>query len=249
MLKRLGFMMALVLLLAGCARSFDDDEDIKKYRGLSAKTLYYNAHENIKKKDYDEAIKQLEALDSMHPFSQFARQAESDLIYAYYQNDDYAEAAASAEHYIHLYPRDKNVDYAYYMKAMANFAQKRGTFAKFFNLDESWRAPGSQLQSYDDFLDLTKRFPRSRYYNDSIQHLVYLRNQFAQRELNIASLYFDRKRYVAALNRAKHVIAFYQQAPQAKKALTLIAKINKKLGLMDATEDASHVYDKTYRKA
>lgn len=249
MLKRFGFILAFVLLLAGCAKSFDDDEDIKKYRGLSAKQLYFAAHQNIKKKDYDEAIKQLEALDSMHPFSAFARQAESDLIYAYYQNSDYAEAAASAEHYIHLYPRDKAVDYAYYMKAMANFAQKRGTFAKFFNLDESWRAPGSQLQSYDDFLMLTKRFPHSRYYNDSIQHLIYLRNQFAQRELNIANLYYDRKRYIAALNRAKFLVEHYQQAPQAKSALRLMMKINGKLGLTDAKQDASRVFEQTYHKA
>ena len=49
-----------------------------------------------------------------------------DLIYAYYKKKDFPSAAATAERFIHLYPRAKYVDYAYYMKALANFQQTRG---------------------------------------------------------------------------------------------------------------------------
>lgn len=248
MFRRIIIGLIICLSLASCAKNFDDNEEIKKYRGMKAEAIYSTAHGQLVKKDYDEAIKTLEALESMYPFSAFARRAEQDLMYAYYENDDYAESAAAAEHYIHLYPRDKNVDYAYYMKAIANFAQQRGTFAKFFSLDESWRAPGSQLQSYQDFLQLTQRFKHSRYYNDSMQHLVYLRNQFAKRELNIAELYYSRKRYVAALNRAKYVVAHYQQAPAAKKALAMIATVNKKLGFNGSYADTRVVMKDTFSK-
>lgn len=68
----------------------------------------------------------------MYPFSDYTEKSQMDLIYAYYKNEDYPAAAATAERFIHLYPRAKNVDYAYYMKGMANFQQTRGVFAKFY---------------------------------------------------------------------------------------------------------------------
>ncbi len=248
MLNRYLFL-AVVVLLSSCAKSFNEEDDLKKYRGIPAHSLYQQAHVDLSKSDYDAAIKKLEAFDSMYPFSEYARAADIDLIYAYYQNGDYAEAVATSDHFIHLRPRDKNIDYVYYLKAMANFAQKRGAFSKIFKLDESWRDPGTQRQSYEDFKIITTRFKNSPYYQDSLQHLIYLRNQFAKRELNIAKLYYNANRYVAALNRAQYVVTEYQQSPEAKEALKMLAMINNKLYRSQAHQEAKRVFNDTYKKA
>lgn len=247
MFKRVGLLCIFILVIAGCSKTFDDDEDIKVYKGMSEAKLYESAHEKLIKKDYSTAIKRYEALDSIYPFSRYAKPAQMDLIYAYYDNGDYAQAAATSERFIHLYPRDEYVDYAYYMRAMANFSQERGTFARFISMDVSWRSPGTQLQAYQDFLAIVKRFPHSKYYPDAMQHMIYLRNQFAKHELNIARFYYDSKLYVAALNRANYVLRHYNQSPQAKKALALSEKINQKLSLHQGASDDAKVSIDTYQ--
>jgi outer membrane protein assembly factor BamD len=245
MLKKFA-VIALVLLLCSCSKSFDGDDDLKAYRGMSEQQLFEAAKKYLASKDYDGAIKRIEAMDTLYPFSRYSKQAHIDLIYAYFNNEDYVQASATADRFIHLYPRDKDVDYAYYMRGVANFEQKRGTFAKILRMDVAWRDPGTQWQSYKDFLQLVKRYPNSRYYKDSVKRLTYLRNQFAKRELNIAEFYMNRKLYVAALNRANYVIRHYGQSPQAKKALVITQKINKTLNLKQGEVDAAKVFHESY---
>lgn len=225
-----------------------DDDDNNVYKGMTAAQLNTEAHKALLDGNYVDAAKRYEALDAMYPFSKYSESAQQELIYAYYKKGDYPSTAATAERYIHLFPRSKHVDYAYYMKGLANFNQPRGTFSKFFPLDVSWRSPGTQTQAYSDFSTLIKRFPDSRYKPNALQHLIYLRNNLAQRELNAANYYFKRSMYVAAVGRASYVVKNYSQAPQKKPALELIYESNKRLGLFDAANDARNVYQATYHE-
>ncbi|WP_419418834.1 outer membrane protein assembly factor BamD [Legionella sp. D16C41] len=237
----------LVLLLTSCASWWGSEvDDNGPYKGMTAKQIFDQAQDAMAKKEYTAATKRLEALESMYPFSEFAEKAQLDLIYAYYQKEDYPSAAATAERYIHLYPRAKNVDYAYYMKGLANFQQNRGTFANVLPLDESWREPGTQTQAYADFSVLVQRFPESKYKNNALQRMVYLRNTFAQRELNTANYYLERKRYAAAIERANYLIKNYPQASSVQQALIVLYNANKALGLNVAAADALRVYQQTY---
>ena len=149
--------------------------------------------------------------------------------------------------FIHLYPRTKHVDYAYYMKAMANFKQTRGNVAHLFPMDESWRDPGTQSQAYSDFATLIQKFPQSRYKPDALQHMIYLRNMFAQRELNTAEYYFDRKMYVASSERASFLLNTYPQAPSAQQALSVLYHSHRALGLEAAAAEDAKVYQATYQ--
>lgn len=241
-------IVCLVFSLSACNKwwSKDEDEDNSPYKDMSAKQLYTEAKKEMKKEQYSAAIKHLEALETMYPFNDYAEQAETDLIYAYYEKGDYPSTGATAERFIHLYPRAKRVDYAYYMKGLANFQQTRGTMAHLLPIDESWRDPGTQSQAYSDFATLVQRFPDSRYKPNALQRMIYLRNVFAQRELNTANYYFDRKMYVAAEERASFLLKTYPQAPSAKQALALVYRANLALGLQQAADEALAVYQATY---
>jgi outer membrane protein assembly factor BamD len=243
-------ILTLIFSLSACQKWWqkDDDEDLRPFRGMSAEQLYADAQKAMAKEQYSAAIKRLEALETMYPFNDYAEQAEIDLIYAYYEKEDYPSTAATAERFIHLYPRAKRVDYAYYMKGLANFQQNRGTMANVLPMDESWRDPGTQAQAYADFGTLIQKFPDSRYKPNALQRMIYLRNLFAQRELNTAKYYFERKMYVAAIERAGYLVKNYPQAPSAQEALSIIYKANMKLGLPKAAEEARAVYVATYHK-
>lgn len=240
------FVFACFLFMVGCKSWWNSDADNNPYKNMTEKQLYAEANSALQKKQYATAAKRYEAMESMFPFSNYAEQVELNLIYAYYKNEDYGAAAASAERFTHLYPRAKHVDYAYYMKGLADFQQPRGTFAAVFPMDESWRDPGSSVQAYSDFASLVQKFPDSRYTPDAMQRMIYLRNMFAQRELNTANYYYERKMYVAAIDRASGLVKNYPQAPSVKPALKIMYHANRALGLDSAAADAYKVYQATY---
>lgn len=242
------FLISLLLSLTACAKWWgsSNDDDNGPYKGMTAKQLFTDAQQALAKEQYDSAAKRLEALESMYPFSDYAEKAQMDLIYAYYKKGDYPSSAATAERFIHLYPRAKNVDYAYYMKGLANFQQTRGTMAAALPLDESWRDPGSQSQAYSDFATLIQKFPESRYKASALQRMIYLRNMFAKRELNTSEYYYVRKMYVAAAERSSFLVRNYPQAPSAQRALAILYNANMALGLKKAADDALAVYRATY---
>lgn len=224
----------------------DDEFDLKPYQGMSSNQLYNYAKEALNGHNYEDAIKRYEALETIYPFNPYSTKAGLELIYAYYQKGDYVSSAATADRYIHLYPRERYVDYAYYMRGAANFEQPRGVFVNYFNYDPAWRDPGTQTQAYSDFQQLIKHFPNSPYSNDAKARLVYLRNMYAKKELHIANFYLQRKLYVAAYNRAQYLVKHYSQAPQAKQALKIMQTAANQLKLQQAGQDAKAVYDYTF---
>lgn len=240
----ISFIFSLTACTPWWSRNADDDNG--PYKGMSAKQLFTESQQAMAKEQYESAAKRLEALESMYPFNDYAEKAQMDLIYAYYMKGDYPSSAATAERFIHLYPRAKHVDYAYYMKGLANFQQTRGTMSTVVPLDESWRDPGTQSQAYSDFATLIQKFPDSRYKANALQRMIYLRNMFANRELNTAKYYYVRKMYVAAAERASFLVENYPQAPSAQQALVILYKANMALGLTKAAGDALAVYQATY---
>jgi outer membrane protein assembly factor BamD len=245
----LGLFVALVgcKTLTGVWKDLKkDDDDEGPFKGQSAKQLYHDAKVALKKEDYTGAIKRLEAMETMYPFHDDAEKAEIELIYAYYLKEEYPSAGATSERFIHLYPRAKHVDYAYYIKAMSNFHQMRGPVAGILPMDQSYRDPGTQSQAYSDFATLVQLFPNSQYKADSEQHMIYLRNMFAKTELNVSKYYYERRRYVAAAERASYLVQTYPQAPTVQEALTVLYRANLALGLKAAANDALNVYQKTY---
>jgi outer membrane protein assembly factor BamD len=239
-------LSSLLLSLTACKKWWGDDEENNPFQGMTSKQLFTDAQKAMSKEQYESAAKRFEALESMYPFSKYTETAQIDLIYAYYKKGDYPSTAATAEHFIHLYPRAKKVDYAYYMKGLANFQQSRGTLSNMIPVDESWRDAGTQSQAYSDFATLVQRFPESRYKANSLQRMIYLRNMFANRELNTSNYYYERKMFVAAAERASFLIKNYPQAPSVRKALALLYNANLNMGLDKAANDALTVYQATY---
>ena len=241
------FLLGLIVALSACKTWWHkEDEDKNPYKGMTADQLYTEAQKDLGKKEYATAVKHLEAIETMYPFSDYTENSQMELIFAYYKNEDYPSSAATAERFIHLYPRAKNVDYAYYMRGMANFQQTRGVFAKILPLDESWRDPGTQSQAYSDFAILIQKFPESKYKANALQRMIYLRNMLAQQELNISKFYFKRKMYVAAIERSNYLVKNYPQAPSVQSALVIMYDSNIALGFNKAANDVMTVYKATY---
>jgi len=215
------------VLLSACS-STKDPEIL--YKGQSALQIYTGAEHNLAANKYDSAISHYEGLDTLYPFSQYSEQAMLDSIYAYYKSGDYPTAAATAERFTHVYPANPHVDYAYYMKGVAEMIQDRPFSQRYLPMDLSMRDLVSPKKAYNDFAVLIQKFPNSMYVPDARQRMVYLRNLFAQRQVEIAQFYFIRHAYVASANRANVVLTQYKGTPSEKQALEIVQQSYQALG-------------------
>ncbi|NLY12883.1 MAG: outer membrane protein assembly factor BamD [Gammaproteobacteria bacterium] len=218
--------IALFTLLGACASKGIDEN-------LSETALYEQAQTDLEKNSYSAAISKLKALESRYPFGRYAEQAQLELIYAYYQNKEPEAVRATADRFIRLHPQHANVDYAYYMKGMASFDQDRGLLARFLPLDMSKRDPGAARDSYNEFAQLTNRYPNSRYAADAKQRMIYLRNLLAAYEVNVAHFYLKRQSYVAALNRGRYIVENFQETPAVGDGLAIMTEAYQHLALHD----------------
>ena len=207
----------------------------------SAQKLYTEAKASLTSGDYEQAIRYFGLLEARYPFGRYAQQAQLEIAYAYYKYDEPDAAIAAADRFIQLYPRHPNVAYAYYLKGLANYNRGRGLVERYVPQDPSERDPGTALQSFQDFSELIKRFPDSKYAKDAAQRMLFLRNNLAQHEVHVANYYMRRRAYVAAANRAKYVIENYQRTPAVPEALVIMAKAYKLLGLDQLSDDALRV--------
>jgi outer membrane protein assembly factor BamD len=232
--------VAAVVLATGC-RSHRADESRS-----GPEVIYAKAQKAIRNSSYAEAVKQLEALQSRFPFSEPARQAQLDLIYAYYKNREVDPAVDAADQFIRENPTNPRVDYAYYMKGLVYFERQSNWLERRFNVDLSQRPPVNAKKSFDAFQQLIDKYPHSTYAKDARQRMVFLRNRLADFELHVALYYMRRGAYVGALNRAKFCVENYDGSPAVRGSLKVIVDAYRALKLTDLEANAQKVYAANY---
>jgi outer membrane protein assembly factor BamD len=220
-------LIAILGLTAACSSSDVVDEN------LSENELYQQAQEDLDNSSYASAVSKLKALESRFPFGRYAEQAQLNLIYAYYKSIEPEAAKSAAERFIRLHPQDPNVDYAYYLKGLTSFEQDRGIMARFLPLDVTKRDPGAARDSFNEFAQLTSRYPNSRYSPDAKERMIYLRNLLAAYEIHVGHYYIKRQAYVAAATRGRYVIENFQETPAVADGLALMVDAYQRLGLTD----------------
>lgn len=237
-------LLAAVLaaaLATGC-RSHRGDEDAKS----GPEVIYQRSQKMMRSGDFGNAIKQLEALQTRFPFSEAARQAQLDLIYAYYKDHQTDPAVDAAETFIRENPTNPRTDYAYYMKGLVYFERQANFLERYFNTDLSERPPINARKSFDAFNQLLQKYPHSVYAADSRQRMIFLRNRLADFELHVARYYMRRGAYVGALNRAKFCIENYDGAPAVRGSIKILVDAYRALKMDDLAANAEKVYDANY---
>ena len=112
MKRSLAIIFAVLLgwTLASCAWLKDDHDETK---GWSAAKLYSEAKSNLNERNYEQAIKYYQKLEARYPYGRFAQQAQIEIAYAHYKDNEPALATAAADRFIKLHPNHPNVDYVY----------------------------------------------------------------------------------------------------------------------------------------
>ena len=229
------------LLLVGCSSTPKDQT-----QGWSAERIYQEARDEAAAGAWDKAIGLFEKLEGRAAGSVLAQQAQIEKAYAQYRTNEKVQAIATLDRFIRLHPTSPAMDYALYLKGLVNFNDNLGLFSSLINQDLSERDQKAAKESYESFLELSRRFPDSKYTPDARQRMLYIVNSLAGYEVHVARYYARRGAHVAAINRAQQAINDYQGVPAAEEALAILVYSYDALGMTQLRDDARRVLNQNY---
>lgn len=227
---------AACLALSSCSGNDEKEEAIN-----SVDEAYEKARTSIERGNYRRGIQILEAIQARFPFSERARQVQLDLIHAYYKGGQQEQAIEAADTFLRENPTHPSVDYALYIKGLANFERDTGWLERKFGKSVTERPPDGVQGAYSTLRRLVERYPASKYAADARQRMQYLKNRMAAYENHVAGYYLRRGAYVAALNRSKSALEDYNGAPANAESLRIMARAYDELGMADLAADTRRV--------
>ena len=231
-------MLACFALLSACAGNEEQYDAVQDLQDAYDKALV-----SVNNGNYRRGIEILEILQARFPFSDFARQIQLDLMYAYYKSGETELAIETAETFMRENPIHPRVDYALYIQGLAFFEYGGGMLEKLFRKDTTARPPKNVDRAYQAFRRLVERYPASEYAPDAEQRMVFLKNRLADYENSVADYYMRRGAYVAALVRAKSALEAYNGAQSNDDSLRLMIAAYENLGMDDLAADTRRVLE------
>lgn len=242
-IRSLGRVAALagVLVLTACG-SIEKDPTSK----WDAERLYKEGHSELLSGNWNHAKELFEKLESRYPFGRYAQQAQIEIAYAEYKQDETADALDTIERFLKANPSHPSVDYVYYLKGLINFTEPPALIGRLVGYKVSERDPKAMRESFEAFKELLARFPDSRYAPDARRRLMYLQNALAGHEVRVADYYYRRGAYLATIERAQGALRDFPGSGAQQEALVLIAQSYHALGLTELQADAERVLRLNY---
>lgn len=208
------YAIAAILLLTACVSD-------KKTENITPEELYNTAFEDLEKTRYKKAAEGFAAVETEHPYSQWAVKAKLMGAYAYYKNEDYDDAVLALDRFIKYHPGNPDTPYAYYLKGICYYDQ----------ISAADKDQGDTEKASEAFNRLIMLYPNSKYAEDARNKLKLTEDYKAGQEMIIGRYYLKNGNYLSALNRFNVVLEEYQTTVQIEEALYRQVEIYAILGL------------------
>lgn len=202
----------------------------------SADELYEQAVQSYEQQNYEKAAEEFSKLEQEFPFSRFTKDGLLKTAYAYYESEEYNDAANTLKRYLELYPGADNSDYALYLLAMCYYNQ----------ITDPRRDHSISLTAQKYLTELINRYPNSEHTVDGRIKLDFVNNQIAAKEMIVGRFYLNQDQYPAAINRFKYVIKHHQTTVHVKEALYRLVESYLSLGLTKPAYQAASLLGYNY---
>jgi outer membrane protein assembly factor BamD len=226
-------LMAGLLLAVAVAACSDKKEN---YVERPVEQIYNHATDLLLDRKYLEAAKEFDEVERQHPYSVWATKSQLMAAYSQYQASKYDDAIITLDRFIQLNPSNRDVAYAYYMKALCYYEQ----------ITDVQRDAKMTEQAMKGFDEVINRFPNSIYGRDSRLKLDLTHDHLAGKEMDVGRYYLNRGDYLAALNRFKMVVDKYQTTSHVPEALERMVECYLALGLKDEAQRTAAVLGYNY---
>ena len=229
------FLISIAIL--SCSKDITKETIIKeKNLNLQVLEAYKEGKEALDAGDVFLAAKKFNEAEMLFPQSEWAPKSALMAAYSYYLDDYLDDSIAELERFIRIYPFDKNLDYAFYLLANCYYEKI---------VDEK-----KDLQSIIDasktFKALITNCPNTEYALDAEFKLDLINDILASKEMYVGRYYFDRKKWIPAINRFRVVVDEYDQTIYIEEALHRLVEIYYILGLKEESEKFAKVLGYNY---
>lgn len=214
------------------------ERDERRIARLKEDELYQRARQALDSGAWDSALQLYNDIELRYPFSETARQAQLEALYGHYRLFQEDLVVSLANQFINQYPRHPHVDYAHYMKGLANFRRATPDIGSWFKSDHTMRDPGYAREAFFAFSRLVNSLPNSDYAHDARLRMLFLRERLAKNQWNIVQYYQRKSAWIAVINRSKLILEDYAGSSFTQPALEAMAEAYDNLGMPELAKDA-----------
>ena len=232
--------IALFAILISCSKE-EIKESIIKEKSLDLQVLeaYQEGVKSLETGDVIYAAKKFNEAETLFPQSEWAPKSALMAAYAYYTQDYYSDTIAELERFIRVYPLSKNLDYVYYLLGISYYEQI---------VDEK-KDLQSIIKAKEYFKIVSKNYPNTNYSLDAEYKIDLVNDTLASKEMYIGRYYFDKKKWIPAINRFRTVIDDYETTIYAQEALHRLVEVHYILGLKDEAKKYAKLLGYNYQSS
>ena len=249
-------LFLLLSLSISCSKTTTKDITIKEQNlELQVLEAYEEGKKSLEAGDVLYAAKKFNEAEILFPQSEFAPKSSLMAAYSYYTQDYYGDAIAELKRFIRIYKFHKDLDYAYYLLAISYYEQI---------VDEK-KDLKSITNAKETFEIIIQKFPNTEYAIDAQFKIDLILDLLASKEMYIGRYYFQKKKWIPAINRFRTVIDKYETTIYTEEALHRLVEVYYTLGLKNEAqkyakllgynyqssewyENSYSIFDKTYAK-
>ena len=232
--------IAFFAILISCSKE-EIKESIIKEKSLDLQVLeaYQEGVKSLETGDVLYAAKKFNEAETLFPQSKWAPKSALMAAYAYYTQDYYSDTIAELERFIRVYPLSKNLDYVYYLLGISYYEQI---------VDEK-KDLQSIIKAKEYFKIVSKNYPNTNYSLDAEYKIDLVNDTLASKEMYIGRYYFDKKKWIPAINRFRTVIDDYETTIYAQEALHRLVEVHYILGLKDEAKKYAKLLGYNYQSS
>ena len=227
-------------LLSSCSKEPLKNTIIKeKSLELQVEEAYKEGMEALNSGDVLYAAKKFNEAEILFPQAESAPQSALMAAYSYYTQDYYGDAIAELKRFLKVYPAHKDIGYVYYMIAICYYEQI---------VDEK-KDLQSIINAKKNFNIILKDHPNTEYAMDAEFKIDLINDILAAKEMYLGRYYFDRKKWIPAINRFREIIDNYDTTIFAEEALHRLVEVHYTIGLIDEAEKYAQLLGYNYQSS
>ena len=215
-------ILVVFVHIISCSKK-DENITVLKEKNLDTQMIevYNQAMEEFNRGDVIYAGKKFSEAELLYPQSIWAPRAVLMSAYGYFSQGYYYDAVNDLERFLYKYKNHPQTDYAYYLLALCHYDQ----------IVDERKDLNEILEAKKYFEILIKNYPDTEYARDSKFKLKLILELMASKEMYLARYYFQREKWIPAINRFKVVVRDYDTTIYIEEALHRLVELHYKLGL------------------
>ena len=230
MSKHIIFLFIYIIFIVSCSKDKSKVDQVLLEQDVEAEMIlaYKEGMKQLEKGDALYASRKFDEAEILFPQSIWAAKASLMSAYALYSQNYYDDAIFNLERHIKNYPKDKDLVYAHYLIAICYFEQ----------LYDEKKDLKPLVKAREKFEHILKKYPNTDYAIDAKWKMGLIVDQMAAKEMYIGRYYMKMEKWIAAINRFKFVVKYYDTTVYIEEALHRLVEIYYKIGLV---EDAQKI--------